>query len=199
MQACVAVGFSISPEGTIAMLADKNAEAQVRPWQRTIYNIFKSGEIAHVGYVPDAGHQGLIALCQADPAIGMTVLSTEEEGVALAAGLWLGGKRSALLMQSSGVGNCVNMFTLTENCRIPLLMLVTMRGEWAEFVPWQIAMGRRTPDILKLMQFDVYRADHAADVEDMVSGALDQAFQSNRSTAVLLGQRLIGRKNWQTK
>jgi sulfopyruvate decarboxylase alpha subunit len=181
------------------MTAVNDAEALVRPWQRSIYEILKRGQIEHVGYVPDAGHQGLITLCQADPTMGMTVLSTEEEGVALAAGLWLGGKRSVLLMQSSGVGNCVNMFTLTENCTMPLLLLVTMRGEWGEFVPWQIAMGRRTPDILKLMNFDVYRADQAGDVDDMVSGALDQAFLSNRSTAVLLGQRLIGRKNWTTK
>jgi sulfopyruvate decarboxylase alpha subunit len=181
------------------MTATKDVETLVRPWQRTIFDILVRGDITHIGYVPDAGHQGLINLCQASPKMAMTVLSTEEEGVALAAGLWLGGKRSALLMQSSGVGNCINMFTLMENCRMPLLMLVTMRGEWAEFVPWQIAMGRRTPDMLKLMNFDVYRADQPGEVEDMVGGALDQAFQSNRSAAVLLGQRLIGRKNWQTK
>lgn len=88
-------------------------------------------------YVPDAGHAGLIELLQADPDICTTVLTTEEEGVALAASAWLGGERSVLLMQSSGVGNCVNMVSLAASCRFPLLALVTMRGEWDEFNPWQ--------------------------------------------------------------
>jgi len=99
-------------------------------------------------------------------------------------------------MQSSGVGNCLNIFTLAENCRLPLVLLVTMRGEFAEFVPWQIPMGKRVGPALELMGFDVFRAEDAATVGDICAGAIDQAFYSNRCTAVLLSQRLIGRKNW---
>ena len=73
------------------------------------------------------------------------VLTTEEEGIGLLAGAWLGGERGVLLMQSSGVGNCINMLSLIEICRLPLLMLVTMRGEWGEFNPWQMPMGQATP------------------------------------------------------
>jgi hypothetical protein len=73
------------------------------------------------------------------------VLTTEEEGIALAAGAWLGGQRAVLLMQSSGVGNCINMLSLPVNCRMPFLTLVTMRGEWGEFNPWQVPMGTATP------------------------------------------------------
>lgn len=171
-------------------------DQSVHKWQRDIYGVFKESKIGHVSYVPDGGHKGLISLCEKDPEIGTTVLTTEEEGVALAAGLWLGGVRSALLMQSSGVGNCLNMFTLAENCRIPLLLLVTMRGEFAEFVPWQIPMGKRAGAALELMGFDVLRADSAESVGDICSGALDQAYFSNRSVALLLSQRMIGRKNW---
>jgi sulfopyruvate decarboxylase TPP-binding subunit len=54
----------------------------------------------------------LIACCQRDPALHTVTLTTEEEGIALAAGAFLGGKRSALLIQSSGVGNCINMLSL---------------------------------------------------------------------------------------
>src|SRR5258705_2995071 len=71
-------------------------------------------------------------------------LTTEEEGVALLAGAWAGGQRGVLLMQSSGVGNCVNMFSLTQIFRFPFLTLVTMRGEWGEFNPWQVPMGTST-------------------------------------------------------
>jgi sulfopyruvate decarboxylase alpha subunit len=168
----------------------------IRPWQRDIHSVFKAANIRHVSYVPDGGHRGLIDLCTKDPEIGTTVLTTEEEGVGLAAGLMLGGVRSVLLMQSSGVGNCLNLFTLAENCRLPLVLLVTMRGEFAEFVPWQIPMGKRAGSALELMGFDIFRADEAAMIGDICSGAIDQAFHSNRCTAVLLSQRLIGRKNW---
>ena len=178
------------------MANDRDQEQSIQPWQRQVFEVFKAGKIAHVSYVPDGGHRGLIALCRDAPEIGTTVLTTEEEGVGLVAGLWLGGQRSVLLMQSSGVGNCINTFALIESCRIPLLLLVTMRGEFAEYIPFQIPMGKRTPDVLGVMGFDVYRATTAEEVADVVSGALDQAFFANRAVAVLLSQRMIGRKNW---
>ena len=168
----------------------------VHSWQHDIFAAFGAASVSHVGYVPDAGHKGLIQLCQGAPDIATSVLTTEEEGIGLCAGLHLGGQRGVLLMQSSGVGNCVNMVSLAEQCRFPLVMLVTMRGQWAEFVPWQISMGGRMEALLKLLDFDVYTADEPDRVKTRVEGALDQAFFSNRRTAVLLGQSLIGRKNW---
>jgi sulfopyruvate decarboxylase TPP-binding subunit len=168
----------------------------VRPWQRDIHAAFAAASIVHVSYVPDGGHEGLITLCKEDPNITATVLTTEEEGAGLAAGLWLGGIRSALLTQSSGVGNCLNLFTLIENCRMPFVALVTMRGEFAEFNPWQIPMGKRAGAALELMGFDVYRAEEASRVGPIVAGAIDQAFDSQRAVAVLLAQQLIGRKTW---
>ena len=177
-------------------VSKRDIDQAVRPWQRDIHRVFKTSGISHVFYVPDAGHKGLITLCEADADITMTVLTSEQEGIGLAAGLWLGGVRGALLMQSSGVGNCVNQFTLLENCRIPLLVLVTMRGEFAEFNPWQIPMGKRAGSVFELMGFDVFRADTDDLVGDTVAGATDQAFNAGRPVAVLLSQRLIGRKNW---
>lgn len=178
------------------MSKPRDAEQLVQPWQDEIFAIFQQQNIAHVGFVPDGGHKGLIRLCEQSDTITTTVLTTEEEGIGLSTGLWLGGKRCVLLMQSSGVGNCINMLALPESCRVPLVMLITMRGEWAEYVPWQIPMGRRVEAILTTMGVDVYRSDRSDEVAELVSGALEQAFYSNRSVAVLLGQRLIGRKNW---
>src|SRR5207244_10042034 len=98
-------------------------------WPAAIHGALKSQRVRQVSYVPDAGHKRLIELCHADQGMAAVPLTTEEEGIGLAAGAWLGGERSALLMQSSGVGNCVNALTLASNCGFPLLMLVTMRGE----------------------------------------------------------------------
>jgi sulfopyruvate decarboxylase TPP-binding subunit len=124
------------------------------------------------------------------------VLTTEEEGVALGCGAWLGGQRSVLLMQSSGVGNCVNMFSLLHSCRIPFLTLITMRGEFAEFNAWQTPMSQATEGVLKAMGFRVVRVTHPDEVEEVVDAALDSAFVAGEQIAVLISQRLIGRKKW---
>ena len=76
----------------------------------------------------------------------------------MVSGAWLGGQRAVLLMQSSGVGNCVNMFSLLTGANFPFFTLVTMRGEYAEFNPWQGPMGRATQGALELMGITVLRA-----------------------------------------
>ena len=168
----------------------------VTDWRDDIFAALKAADIRQVGYVPDAGHARLIERVQADPDIAAVSLTTEEEGIALAAGAWLGGQRAALLMQSSGVGNCINMLSLAKACRFPLTMVVTMRGEWAEFNPWQVAMGSKTQAALELMDVLVYRVEDAASVGETVAAALDIAFNGGLATAVLLSQRLIGAKKW---
>ena len=165
-------------------------------WPDLIYSHFKRVGIRQVGYVPDAGHRSLIEACTRDPEIADVVLTTEEEGVALAAGAALGGQRCALLMQSSGVGNCVNMFSLIQNCRFPCLILVTMRGEFGEFNPWQVAMGSITEETLRRSNFLIHRIDDPADVDELVGSACDMAFDGDLPVAVLLSQRLLGRKKW---
>ena len=165
-------------------------------WQDQLFEVLKAGGIKQVAYVPDAGHARLIDRVQDDPGIRAIVLTTEEEGVALACGAWLGGERAVLLMQSSGVGNCVNMFSLVSNCRFPFLTLVTMRGEWAEFNPWQVPMAKATQGVLESMGFSVYRVTQGAEAEETVQAAVDLAFESDQAVAVLLSQRLIGRKSW---
>ena len=124
-------------------------ETPARVWPRDIYEVFKQVGIEQIAFVPDAGHTQLIKDCEADNTIEAVSLTSEEEGVAMLAGAWLGGKRGALLMQSSGVGNCINMLSIIQECRFPLLMIVTMRGEWGEFNPWQLPMGQSTQQVLE--------------------------------------------------
>jgi sulfopyruvate decarboxylase alpha subunit len=165
-------------------------------WPDAIYAHFRRAGIKQVGYVPDAGHSRLIALCQNDPNIADVVLTTEEEGIGLVAGAALGGQRAALLMQSSGVGNCINMFSLLCNCGFGCVILVTMRGEFGEFNPWQVPMGAITEDVLRLAGFLTYRVENPEDVDDIVGAGCDMAFDGNLQVAILLAQRLIGRKQW---
>ncbi len=165
-------------------------------WRDEIFEALKQAEIRQVGYVPDAGHARLIELCRADPEMRAVPLTSEEEGVALLAGAWLGRQRGVLLMQSSGVGNCINMLSMTKTCRFPLTMLVTMRGEWAEFNPWQVPMGSMTQAALALCDVLVYRVDRPERAAETVAAALEIAFNGDLATAVLLSQRLLGAKRW---
>jgi sulfopyruvate decarboxylase alpha subunit len=168
-------------------------------WPAQVYQTLKDADVRQASYVPDAGHARLIELLHADPAMTTTVLSTEEEGVALSAGAWLGGQRAVLLMQSSGVGNCINMLSLLPSCRIPLLTLITMRGEWGEFNPWQIPMGQATPQALALMSVKVFRVEKADEMAGAVAAGAIMAFDSHQAVAILIAQRLIGGKQWVVK
>ena len=166
-------------------------------WPEAIHKELSAAGVRVVGYVPDAGHKRLIELCHADPNMRAVVLSTEEEGIGLAAGAWLGGQKSALLMQSSGVGNIVNVLGMVRECRFPLVTLVTMRGEQGEFNPWQVPMGQAVRPVLEAMGTVVQYADKAEEVAPIVNAALRLAYNSYASVAVLISQRLIGIKSFQ--
>ena len=170
--------------------------ARPADWPDRLFETLKHGGIRQVAYVPDAGHARLIDRCRADSDIRDVALTTEEEGVAMAAGAWLGGDRAALLMQSSGVGNCINMLSLARSCRFPLLMLITMRGEWEEFNPWQVPMGSIIDPVLELCEAEIYRAREPAEVVGVTQRAIQHVFGEERIAAVILSQQLIGRKVW---
>jgi sulfopyruvate decarboxylase alpha subunit len=166
-------------------------------WPDAIHRELAAAKIKLVGFVPDAGHKRLIELCQADKSMRTVVLTTEEEGIGLAAGAWLGGERAALLMQSSGVGNVVNVLGTVKECRFPLVVLVTMRGEEGEFNPWQVPMGQATRAVLEAMGTIVHRPASADDIAPSVNAALRLAYNSYASVAVLIPQRVIGIKSFQ--
>ena len=172
------------------------AAAALSGWPDRIHAILRAADVRQMAYVPDAGHSALIRLFSADPQVKTNVLTTEEEGVAIAAGAWLGGQRAVLLMQSSGVGNCINMLSMFQECRLPILMLVTMRGVWGEFNPWQVPMGGSTAKALENAGVIVHSVEHAEELRETVHACARLAFNTHRPVAVLIQQRVIGFKNW---
>jgi sulfopyruvate decarboxylase alpha subunit len=166
-------------------------------WPEAVHQELSRAAVHVVGYVPDAGHKRLIELCQADKRMRAVVLTTEEEGIGLAAGAWLGGQKSVLLMQSSGVGNVVNVLGMVRECRFPLVTLVTMRGEQGEFNPWQVPMGQAVRPVLEAMGTVVHAPATEAEIVPTVNAALRLAYNSYVSVAVLIPQRVIGIKSFQ--
>lgn len=182
--------------GTMELPKIEERRRGALPWQDEIHGALKAAGVEIVSYVPDAGHARAIDCAVADPDIEAVVLTTEEEGVALACGAWAGGRRAALLMQSSGVGNCINMLGLVQSCRFPFLTLVTMRGESDEFNPWQEPMGRAVPAVFDSMGVEVRRVEEPGAVSPMIAAAAADAFGHDRAVALLLSQELIGAKLW---
>jgi sulfopyruvate decarboxylase alpha subunit len=173
-----------------------SAQHQEPAWPDELYELLKQHSIRQVALVPDAGHSRLIRRCLADNTMRVVTLTTEEEGVAMLCGAWMGGDKGVLLMQSSGVGNCVNMLSLAVLHRTPLAMLVTMRGDFGEFNPAQVPMGQATQAVLEAMGTLVHRADRADDVVPTADATLRLAFNTYRPAATLIGQRVLGAKTF---
>ena len=168
-------------------------------WSTDVFRAIKARDIGIVCTVPDGGLTNLLDLIEADAKIGLVTLSTEEEGIGIATGSWLGGRRAMIAMQSSGVGNCINALGLPLAYRAPCLMLVTMRGQWGEFNPWQVPMGQAARSTLEAMGVRCFPVDKAAEVGETFAAAADLAFNSRTSAAVLVSQRIVGAKGFGQK
>lgn len=163
-------------------------------WADNLYDKIRSMDISLFTYVPDAGHSAMINRALADPDVTSVPLAAEEEGVSLLAGAHLGGSRGVLLLQSSGVGNCINMLSLTNIGRFPLVSIVSMRGDYGEQNPWQFPMGQGTQACLEAMGTICLRVETPDDVVPAIEAAVNMAYRSDQSVALLLSQRLIGAK-----
>lgn len=165
-------------------------------WSSDVFAAMHAREISTVATVPDGGLTQLLQRCQGDAATRVVTLTTEEEGIGIMTGLWLGGQRGMIAMQSSGVGNCINALGLPHIMNAPCLMLVTMRGQWGEFNPWQVLMGQGTAPVMTQMGVKCFPVDRAEEVGETFEAAADLAFNGGMSCAVLIGQRVIGAKGF---
>jgi sulfopyruvate decarboxylase alpha subunit len=175
------------------------AEAAVKPrttWQDELYDLLRANNVTQFSYVPDAGHARMIDRSLADPNVHSVALTTEEEGIALAAGADLGGVRSVVMMQSSGVGNCINFLSLMKGGRFPLLAVISMRGDFGEGNPWQFPMGQAVEPVLEAMGVICLRIERPEDVVPTTQAAITMVFQSGNAVAVLLTQKLLGAKKF---
>ena len=178
------------------MSAGSAAETRKTGWQYDLYKALREGGVTQFSYVPDAGHAVLIDESIADPDAESIALTTEEEGVAMAAGADLGGARAVLMMQSSGVGNCINFLSLVSGCRFPFLTIVSMRGDFGEGNPWQMPMGKAVEPVLNAMGVHCLRVDRPEEVVPTAKAAMTMAFQSGEGVAILLTQKLLGAKKF---
>ena len=165
-----------------------------KSWQNQLYDTLRKENISIGSYVPDAGHKTLIDRAIKDNSVTAISLTSEQEGIGIAAGSYLGGSKAVLLMQSSGVGNCINQLSLIKHGQFPFLTIVTMRGEYGEGNPWQFAMGEAVVPTLNSMGVNCLKITNENEIESTIKAALIMVFQAERSVAILLSQKLLGAK-----
>lgn len=163
-------------------------------WSKTIFDKLVEADVTLFSYVPDFGNAAIVDMAEENNATRAVLLSSEQEGVALCAGADLVGARGVLLMQSSGVGNCPNMLSLISGGRFPMLMIVTMRGEYGEQNPWQYPMGQAVQPVLEAMGMLCIRVERDDELEHAVDAALSAAFRAEQGVALILSQKFLGAK-----
>jgi sulfopyruvate decarboxylase alpha subunit len=165
-------------------------------WSRDMFKIFKDAGVTLFSYIPDAGNARLVELAEEDNEVKTVLLTTEEEGVALAAGADLVGGKAVLMMQSSGVGNCPNFLSFVKGSNFPILMMVSMRGDYGEQNPWQYPMGEAVHPILEAMGVLIFDVDRAEDLEKATNAAVSAVWKGGKSAAIVLGQKFLGAKGF---
>ncbi len=175
------------------------AAAATAHWSDDVYREIKARDIRTVCTIPDGGLIQLLKKVGSDPAMRLVTLSTEEEGMGVVVGQWAGGVKAMIALQSSGVGNCFNAMGFPSAYRAPCLMLVTMRGQWGEFNPWQVSMGQAVRPALEAVGVRCFPVDDPEEIGEVFAAAADMAFNSTISAAVLVSQRVIGAKGFGQK
>ena len=153
---------------------------------RAVYLGLKDAGIDFVTSVPCVNLGALLKLISSDRDILHIPVTREEEGVGLCAGAWMGGKRTALLMQNSGLGNSINaLASLDFLYKIPLLMIISHRGSVGETIVGQIPMGQLTPKLLDAMEIPHF-SPVPADAEETAVQAWNLSSEKRRPVAILL-------------
>jgi sulfopyruvate decarboxylase alpha subunit len=164
----------------------------VSAWASGVCAGLRAAGCRHVVYVPDNPLSQILAVLAADHPESRTTLATrEEEAVGIAAGLWLGGERPALLMQSSGVGNALNgLASLLVAYQIPALLVVSMRGDPGEWNWAQVPMGRAVGSVLDALGIQYLTVERPDAAEECVRACGALAFGTGHPAAVLLPRRV---------
>ena len=163
-----------------------SAQSELTPTE-AVYKGIKDAGIDFIVSVPCVNLKELIPMVDADPDIIHVPVTREEEGVGVCAGAFMGGKRPAMLMQNSGLGNSINaLASLNQLYGIPLLMIMSHRGVEGEPISAQVPMGQLTAPLLETLSIPYFIPDSRQESTEMIITAMDTAFGKKKSVAVLL-------------
>lgn len=152
-----------------------------------IYKGLKDVGINFIVSVPCVNLSKLLNLVEDDPEIQHVPVTREEEGIGICAGAYMGGAKTAILMQNSGLGNCINALkSLTELYEFPLLMIMSHRGTEGEGICGQVPMGKSTAKILEAMEFSYYKPETKEEAYENVKNSWEQSQEEGKPVSILL-------------
>ena len=152
-----------------------------------IYNALKDSEIDFIVSVPCVNLSKLLNMIDEDEEIIHIPVTREEEGIGICAGAYLGGRKTAILMQNSGLGNSINALkSLMELYKFPLLMIISHRGSEGENISGQIPMGKSTPRILEAMDFNFFTPANPEAAYDDIKFSWNLSEEEGKPVGVLL-------------
>jgi len=159
---------------------------------RIIYDALKACDIRLFSALPETWLVHLIRFAEDDPDVTLVRLAKEEEGVGISAGAHLAGVNSVMLMQNHGFLASINgIVSLAHLYKIPLLMLISYRGEFGERDPWQTQGGGVTEGLLQSLGIPYQRLDDPAHVAARIRKAQALAHSALKPVALLLGRDLM--------
>lgn len=159
---------------------------------RLIYDALKGNGVEIISALPETWLVHLVSMADEDPEMTLVRLAKEEEGVGISAGAHLAGTRSAMMMQNHGFLASINgIVSLAHLYKIPLVMLISYRGEFGETDPWQTEGGSATEPLLRALNIAYDRLDHADHVAHRIQKAITLAESSNKPVALLLTRDLM--------
>jgi len=175
--------------------AGRHEAAAAPAWAHTTLEAFRAEDIRNLVFLPDTVMGRLLALAEQDPFFRLVGVHREEEAVGILSGLFLGGQRGAMLVQSSGFGNTLNALgSLAMIYHIAFPLLVSLRGELGEFNPAQLHMGRAVPGCLDALGIQHLTLRVQDDLETLLNGALKTCYTAEEPFGILLSAQLTGWK-----
>ena len=152
-----------------------------------IYDGLKDAGIDFIVSVPCVNLSRLLNMIDDDPEITHIPVTREEEGIGICAGAYLGGKRTAILMQNSGLGNSINALkSLMELYEFPLIIVMSHRGTEGESIVGQVPMGESTPRILEAMDFKFFKPETPEAAYDAIRFSWELSEDEGKPVSVLL-------------
>src|SRR5689334_8796734 len=178
--------------------AGRHQAAGAPGWAKCVLEALRREDIHELVFLPDTVMGRLLALAEADPEFRLTAVHREEEAVGIVTGLFLGGRRAAMLIQNTGLGNSLNaLASLALAYNIPFPLLISLRGELGEFNPAQLVMGRAVRGCLDALGIQHVTLSREDEVEVVMEGALKTCFTAQEPLAILLSAQMTGWKDEQ--
>jgi sulfopyruvate decarboxylase alpha subunit len=190
-------GGDVSPRSGSILMDAANTVA-VRPWYEVVQQTLKRNDVKLVTYVPDKVFTPLIKGLHADSDFLTFPTSREEEAIGIVSGAWMGGRRGAVLMQTSGFGTIPNVLaSLVVPYQVPAIIFVSERGTLGEFNLGQALVCRTVRPVLEALAVETHTITRQDELEFVVDRSIKQAVATQAPVVFILSPLLTGGKTFE--